>query len=268
MRRKYEKIGLFLLVLIAFWPVWQWYGRNLPSVEGGWAGLVPLIPLGYYVVRRFSSNWDQELKLTIPICLTLGYVALFPFTPPLIRAILAMTAFCSFLSAGIGKKFDFNLWGLGMLTLPALPSLQFFGGYPLRVMAGGLAVFILRLNGLPVFLEGTLLQWGGKLIAIDAPCSGIQMLWAGSFFMLTLMLFLEAPFRRTLVMLLLVVPVIIFGNALRTVSLFYVEARLIPLPSWAHQAIGAGSFLVTGIGLVLLVFGYERKKLWKRKLFF
>ncbi|WP_034923523.1 archaeosortase/exosortase family protein, partial [Candidatus Accumulibacter vicinus] len=62
-------------------------------------------------------------------------------------------------------------------------SLQFYGGYPLRVLAGSLAVALLQLNGLAVERAGAVLLWDGRQIAIDAPCSGLRMLWAGAYLM-------------------------------------------------------------------------------------
>src|SRR5262249_56914005 len=76
-------------------------------------------------------------------------------------------------------------WGLVALALPVLPSLQFTLGYPMRVVSATLSVGLLQAHGLMVARQGTFLVWRGELIQFDAPCSGVNMLWAG--LLLTLM---------------------------------------------------------------------------------
>ena len=102
-----------------------------------------------------------------------------------IRSPLA-SALLAFLALG----FAWSLWrhgtpfrpwavGLGLLGLPMASSLQFYLGYPLRVASGAVALVLLRLGGVAVDREGVYLRAGGELVMIDAPCSGMRMLWAG-----------------------------------------------------------------------------------------
>src|ERR1700738_5023470 len=65
------------------------------------------------------------------------------------------------------------------LALPVLPSLQFTLGYPMRIISAALAVPLLRAHGLDVARQGTFLLWRDEMIQFDAPCSGVNMLWAG-----------------------------------------------------------------------------------------
>jgi hypothetical protein len=80
-----------------------------------------------------------------------------------------------------GKTFYVGLWSLLLLSLPSVASLEFFLGYPLRVLVGEATAFLLQMQGLDVWREGVCLHFGEKLIWIDAPCSGIKMLWFGLF---------------------------------------------------------------------------------------
>lgn len=119
-------------------------------------------------------------QLLWPTLLILLYAATYAFLPPLLRALIAVTAIgCTLCSLRFGKSFDAGAFGLLYLSLPLIPSLQFYGGYPLRVLVACAAAPILRLGGFAVMRDGTCLNWSGQLIWIDAPCSGIRMLWVG-----------------------------------------------------------------------------------------
>jgi exosortase/archaeosortase family protein len=145
--------------------------------------------------------------------------------------------------------------GLLLLALPTIPLLQFYLGYPLRVLVGAVTAPLLQFAGLSVIREGTGLQWNGQLIAIDAPCSGIRMLWAGLFLLCAGAWFYRLSARKTIVAALLALVVIVGGNMLRASALFYLEAEILPLPSFihpnvAHNGVGIVTFVITAIGIV------------------
>jgi hypothetical protein len=76
------------------------------------------------------------------------------------------------------------------LALPWVATLQFVAGYPLRVVVAMGAEKVLRLMGVLVTREGTDLWYEGVAVGVDAPCSGIRMLW----FLLFAAAFLAARF--------------------------------------------------------------------------
>jgi exosortase/archaeosortase family protein len=124
-----------------------------------------------------------------------------------------------------------------------LPSLQFTLGYPLRVVSAALTVGLLQAHGLMVERQGTFLAWRGELVQFDAPCSGVNMLWAG--LLLTLMgcVLLRLGTLKTVLAAGLSVVLTIACNVLRASSLFYVEAGLVPqAPAWWHDGIGIAAF--------------------------
>lgn len=121
---------------------------------------------GIRFLREYSS-------LILPIILMLFYAATYLRFAPLARATAAFTALAVTTSSlRFGKSFHPGLFGLFYLSLPTLPTLQFFGGYPLRVVVAELMAPILRMSGFAVIPEATCLNWAGKLISIDAACSG------------------------------------------------------------------------------------------------
>ena len=78
--------------------------------------------------------------------------------------------------------------GLMLLALPIIPPLQFYVGYPLRLATAFVSARLLSLHGLSIDAVGTCLDWNGTLIAVDAPCSGVRMLWTGLYLAMGLVL--------------------------------------------------------------------------------
>lgn len=76
--------------------------------------------------------------------------------------------------------------GLLVLALPAVMMLELYFGYPLRLVASISAEAVLRAAGIPLTREGMLLTLPGCPVWVDAPCSGIRMLWGGLWLALVL----------------------------------------------------------------------------------
>lgn len=260
-----------LLQLVAFWAVWQWYAaRLLSSPDERW-GLVALATAAICVLWRRSEATREEANesafLTSAILLTLLYAVSYAYVLPLVRATLAMLALacvlCGMMRRRVGGA-HVGVAGLLLLALPVVPSLQFYGGYPLRVLTGRVAAPLLQLSGFAVTAEGTCLNFGGGVIWIDAPCSGVRMLWVGLFLACTLVALYELCLPRALVALAGAGVVIVAGNIFRAVALFYVEAKIIEVPAWTHEATGVASFLFVAAGIVACVEALRkgRARLW------
>jgi exosortase/archaeosortase family protein len=215
-----------------------------------------------FLWSKKTETSAADSRLLLPTLFTLLYVATFPFLPPLLRAAIAVTAIgCALSSFRLGVPFHLGICGLLLLSLPVVSSLQFYLGYPLRVLTGALTAPLLQLTGFPVVREGTCLNWSGELVWIDAPCSGVRMLWAGLYLAFTLACFYELNARRTFFTVTVALLSIVFGNVLRSAALFYVEAGVITCPSWTHPAIGIITFAFTAAFIVLCVQQFRRKEL-------
>lgn len=188
-----------------------------------------------------------------PALLMLFYAVTFHWLPPLLRAMIAMTAIGVTISQCLcGRALRPAIAGLFAISLPVIPLLQFYLGYPLRVIVGSVTAPLLQLSGLAVVREGTSLNWNGQLISIDAPCSGIKMLWAGFFLCCAVAWFYRLSTSKTLLAGLISLVVIVVGNILRASSLFYLEAGIIHLPintNLAHDGVGIVTFVFTAIGI-------------------
>lgn len=255
---------LLLLQAIAFWPVWRWYAARITdSSDDAW-GWIALATAGL-MLARFKNEWNEhQAKLWLPALLTLGYAFSFPFVTPLLRALIAMMAIGATLSVTCFRStFQLSFCGLLLLSLPLMASLQFYLGYPLRTSVTAISSSLLQLGGLAVIREGTCLNWNGKLISVDAPCSGVKMLWTGMCLTFTLACFFRLNLRKTIAAILLSFVAIILGNTLRAVALFYLEAEIIKLPdsisSTAHSAIGVTMFLLTALTIGWLITRLKRQ---------
>ena len=249
------------LQVIAFWDVWRWYvSRAAYSWDQPWGVLALIAAIVFLVASR--KPWPQaEPSLLIPIVLLMFYAATYLPFGPLARATVAFTALAVTTSSlRFGKSFHAGLFGLFYLSLPTLPTLEFFGGYPLRVVVAEITAPILRLSGFAVIPEGTCLNWAGKLIWIDAPCSGIKMLWVGLFLTFLVLCLYELPLLKTFLLLPLVGVVIMATNVFRAVALFYIEAGVLSAPSWGHEYAGVIAFVLEAAGIIAIVMRLGRRK--------
>jgi exosortase/archaeosortase family protein len=219
-------------------------------------GVLALITIMVLTVRAARKEPAQTHKanLTFSALVLLIYAISYPFAPPLVRAALAMTTMALTLSTLYFKRSCHpGLWGLAMLSLPLIASLQFYLGYPLRVLVGSIAVPMLRMAGHQVMRQGTGLVFGEHSILIDATCSGIKMLWVGGYLVCVLSCYWRLSAARTLMAGVIGIAVIILGNAVRTAALFYMETGLFQPPQYSHQAVGLAAFAMTSIAILLFM---------------
>jgi exosortase/archaeosortase family protein len=238
--------------LAAFWPVGRWYCiRMLDSSDEPW-GVVALATALVFLLFHKRRHTITAKNLVAPTLFIAVYAVGYGFIPPIFRAGLAVIALTFTLSSFcFGRRLHLGLLGLLLLSLPVISSLQFYLGYPLRLLVGRLAAPLLEMNGLDVHSAGTCLTWNGSLISIDAPCSGIKMLWVGMFVCFTLICFYDMNFKQTFLTALFSFLVLIIGNVFRTAALFYVESGILHLPAWTHAGIGVISFMVAATFILM-----------------
>lgn len=269
---RFSPFGFILIIQIAaFWTVWRWLGlRVWTSAEERWsfAALAAAMFFTFFWTKSESIVERANVKVTqiapaFPPLASAGFAASIFFTtlyaagfayaaaPPLARAILAMTALTFTLSVWrFGKSFHVGLYGLLLLSLPSVASAQFFLGYPLRVAVGVAVAFLLQIQGLDVWREGVCLHWGEKIVWIDAPCSGIKMLWFGLFLAAFLVCFYRLSNLTSLAVFGSAFFIILLGNIFRASALFYTEAEIFRAPPFMHEAIGVFAFVFTALGIV------------------
>ncbi|MES2300218.1 MAG: archaeosortase/exosortase family protein [Pseudomonadota bacterium] len=238
----------------ATWPVWLWYVPASLDASNDYIGLFAAASVLALLwrARGVQPSAAPSHALALPLACMLAYTAatLAGWSIAL-RAVPAMLALATLASSWrLGRRLDLPLTALALMALPFAATLQFYLGYPLRAFTGTLAAALLQLNGLAVVREGAMLAWNGTLVAIDAPCSGVKMLWAGLYLALALAAVQGLNARRSALALALAAIVLVLANAMRAAALFYVETGLIALPGWAHQGAGLVSFVLAALVLL------------------
>lgn len=262
---------LLLLQFAAFWPVWQWYAKRFAAgnPDDQWCLLAAATAIAFLWYDRHTSSPGEipSKQSWLPISLIVFYAATFHWLPPLLRAVIAMTAIGVTISQCLlGRAMRLAIGGLFILSLPVVPLLQFYLGYPLRIVVGSITAPLLQFSGLAVMREGTSLNWNGQLISIDAPCSGIKMLWAGLFLCCAVAELCRLSAVKTMLAGLVSLIIIIVGNILRASSLFYLEAEIIQLPinqNLAHDSVGVVTFVFAAIGIVASIRWLQRSSFAK-----
>ncbi|MCC6355586.1 MAG: archaeosortase/exosortase family protein [Verrucomicrobiae bacterium] len=222
------------LLVAAFWPVWAWYVTRLCDGSDEPLGIVALAVAAAVVVRRRPA-WRDPL-CSVPVAVLLAAYALtWPWVPPLVRSVLAVMTLC----AGLGRfPGGPGTWGLALLSLPIESTVQFFLGYPLRLLAGAMTTRLLGIGGLSLEQQGVALLWRGETVLIDAPCSGVKMLWLGGVLLAGIAAWRGIGLGRTFLLGGASLVLLLAGNALRNAALFLTETRLVPAPEWSHGPIG------------------------------
>ncbi len=250
------------LLATALWPTWWWMGQRMVDGSDDPLGVLALAALAALLwqhrrhLRAAPSLGLQAAALAGAVLTT----ALHGQLPDLLLALiglLSMTAgLLAFLPARIAQA---PVWGLGVLSLPLLASLQFYAGFPLRVVTAELSRWLLAVAH-TVERSGSSLLVDGQLIIVDAPCSGVQMAWLGYFTACAVALATQRSNRAFLMRLPVVSVLVLLGNVLRNTILVAAQAAGNHLPGWAHEAVGLAILgaVCCGIAWAMAQSGSER----------
>lgn len=256
-------ISLAALVL-SFWPVWKWYAaRMTDGSDEPWGMLALLTAMLYIALSPKKILRGRTAEIPPPALAVLAiYAAGYSFLPAMARALLALVCVMFALSPHLSeRRVHLGLLGLLLLSLPIIASLQFYAGYPLRALTGKIVCFMLAACGEHVVASGTSLLWRGDIISIDAPCSGIKMLWGGLYAAFSLSCFAGLSNYQTWMAYVVASLSIFVANILRTFVLFFAESRIWEMPAWFHTASGLAFFalaLGTMTAFVLSMRGRRR----------
>lgn len=225
----------------ALWPHWRWAAARLADGSDDPLGLAALAVLGFALWRlapRLRSA-PSRAWLVVAMAGTLLATLAAVCAPPLLAACVAVLALvaglCAFVPSGTPLL---PLAGLSVLALPVISSLQFYAGFPLRVVTAQLSTWGLQALGMVAERSGTAMLVEGRLVIVDAPCSGVQMVWMAYFCACTVAWCCGLDNRRFLKRLAFVGVIVLAGNVLRNSVLVVLEARQANVPVLWHEAIG------------------------------
>jgi exosortase/archaeosortase family protein len=97
--------------------------------------------------------------------------------------------------------------------------------------------------------SGVVLSWVGGEVVVDAPCSGVRMLWVVAALACGLAAWRRAGVGKTAGLLVLGVGGVLVGNAVRAAVLFLTESGVWPNASWVHETVGAVIFGAVAMGV-------------------
>jgi exosortase/archaeosortase family protein len=240
------------------WPLWRWAAARVVDGSDDPLGLAALAVLACVVLRlepRLRASPKPAWLLAAMGGTLAATLAAFGL-PPLVGALLAALAMAaglrSFLPSGQALL---PMAGLAVLALPVVSSLQFYAGYPLRVVTAQLSTGLLQLAGLAAERSGSAMLVQGRLIIVDAPCSGVQMVWMAYFCACTVAAFSELRDRQLLARLPWVGGLVLAGNVLRNSVLVALEAQQDHVSEAVHQGVGLLVLLLVCSAVVAVIRG-------------
>ncbi len=244
-----------LLVLIAGWPVWCWYVARITDGSDEPIGLLALVTwfVSLALIRKTATSSSSPSYLSVGLAFSYAVLSWLA-VPMLLQAGCILLLLMSVLKdLRIIHLTNPGVLGLAMLSLPLISSLEFFIGYPMRVMASHLTAVLLEMNGFVISLSGVTLGWAGRELVVDAPCSGVKMLWTGFWATSLAIVVFDVGWGRGMALYLLTLPCVLIINALRASTLFYTELVVQGLPEWTHTAAGVMAFALYCITLVWII---------------
>jgi exosortase/archaeosortase family protein len=229
------------LQVAALWPHGHWMAQRLTDGSDDPLGLAALAVLTL-AVWRGAPQWLVAPRpgwLAAAAGLTAAASVGLWWLPPLVCALLGALALAAavaaWLPAGAARA---PLAGLALLALPWIASLQYYAGFPLRVLTAQFSTWALRAAGLAAERSGASMSVNGQLVLVDAPCSGVQMAWMAYFCACAVAALLDTRDGAFLRRLPLVGLLVLGGNVLRNTVLVALEARPAGLDETLHAGIG------------------------------
>jgi exosortase/archaeosortase family protein len=240
------------LLLLALWPHWLYVARRLVDGSDEPWGILALATVIVLLIRdRALFELPPRAALVASGLLAAAAALAELVLPDLAAAAIAMLAVGVYLAHALRRPAA-ALVVLLLLALPIVASLQFYLGFPLRVLVAQASAQLLSIAGLAAVASGASIVSDGTTVLIDAPCAGIGMLWLGSFAAALLSYLNAADARRTLVNGLIAALLVLAANVVRNTVLFFPESGRVQWPAWTHDAVGLVALAAVIVPLALI----------------
>jgi len=232
-----------------------YYGRMNDGSDNnwGWFALLMVLVISYFKWAQKEKERRVKFNYLVINFLVFCYFMAMLFSVPMllqsvILALIVAIALCYF--NGL-KRLNLGIVGLMILSLPLFASLDFYCGYPLRLLIGRIGLWFISLQGLNVSLEGVNFVFANKVILIDGPCSGIKMMWMASFLVFSFVAHFEFSARQSLKLSVMACITVLIANVLRVSALFYLESGLLAELKWMHELVGLVCY---GVAIATILF--------------
>lgn len=228
------------LLALALWPTWWWMGQRMVDGSDDPLGIMALAALAG-LLWQHRHHLSPTPRLGFQMAALAGAVlttALHQQLPDLVVALIGLLSVAAGLIAFLPARVaTAPVLGLSVLSLPLLASLQFYAGFPLRVVTAEASRWLLSIAH-TVERTGSSLVVNGQLIIVDAPCSGVQMAWLGYFTACVVALASHQANKTFLLRLPIVGALVLLGNVARNTMLVAAQASGTHLSAWGHDAVG------------------------------
>ena len=208
-----DPLGLLALAAVAALVVWQRHALRLTP-------RLPWLMASMAIALAANGAWWAGV-------------------PALLASLLAaLSLACALLAWWPATQPRLPLAGLVVLALPWIASLQFYLGFPLRVITAQLSAWGLQLAGFDAARSGASMIVNNRLVIVDAPCSGVQMAWLAYFTACAAAAATGLADRLFVRRAAWVGAIVLAGNVLRNSVLVALEARPGGLSAVWHESIG------------------------------
>ena len=242
----------------ALWPHWCWAAARVADGSDDPLGVAALgvLVLAVWRLEPALRAQPQPAWLAVALAASAAATVAALVAPPLFGALLAALALAAglraFMPAGTAML---PLAGLAVLALPVVSSLQFYAGFPLRVVTAQLSTWGLQAAGWAAERSGTAMVVEGRLVIVDAPCSGVQMVWMAYFCACAVAV--VRPVRDGVFMRRLpwIGVLVLGGNVLRNSVLVALEATQAQVSEAVHQGVGLAVLAAVCAAVVMVMRG-------------
>ena len=238
----------------AFFIYWIDRSRVFQQVQPCWKYSAPLIAVAaalFWVGYRNSSG---------PVD---GF-----FSLQILAVIIIWVA--GFLLAYGTQPFRVALFPLSFLLLmvPLPETWLAWVIFALQQGSADASYWVFRLTGVPVFRDGFYFTLPGLTVEVAEQCSGIRSSTAMLILCLLVGHIVFRTYSRKVLLLLFAIPILIFKNAVRIVTITLLSAYVSRdfLSGWLHQFGGVLFFLLGLLVLVPIISFLERTEKWQSRL--
>jgi exosortase/archaeosortase family protein len=170
--------------------------------------------------------------------------------------VFAVTALGTFLPRILSQnRLHLCDWILLYMTLPIVSTLNFYLGFPARLLIAHLASWVLRLCHYSVSVEGVSIFANGQYLEVDPPCGGIKILWFMIFLASALAGLLKFDWKDTLRIIAISLTLAVIGNPLRIALLFTLQVNGIlqgELEHFIHLGTGLSVYSILALSLIFV----------------
>jgi exosortase D (VPLPA-CTERM-specific) len=216
-------IALIIIAVPVYWTGFVMLGSAWLTPEYSHGPLIPVISMYLFLrERRLITPSDAPKRTTPGIILTVFALTLGVFGN--LVAIPDIVAYALILWVG-GVMLTCMGWDQGrqhwapvlhlifMLPLPQIIYWQLT--IALQLVSSELGVWFIKLAGIPVFLEGNIIDLGVYKLQVAEACSGLRYLFPILSFSYLMAILYRGPYWHKVVLFALAVPLTVFMNSVR-----------------------------------------------------